>query len=90
LFFNVRTNRDYLLRAVTKEDKEEWTKVLKANCVNTGAPKKGPFKSFGKTAEEREAEKMQKEPSSERQDDEMEEPRSPSKHHKKEKKERSR
>ena len=60
LLFNIRTNQDYLLRSFDKDDKDEWTKILKANLINPGkfVSSAGLGTGFlGKTVEERDSEK---------------------------------
>ncbi len=60
LFFNIRTeNRDFLIRAESKEVKDAWVKAIKASCVKgqlTEEEKKLLAKRgvnlLGKTAEE--------------------------------------
>jgi len=64
LLFNIRTiERDYLLRASTTEEKDDWAKILKANIKTTdkkpGFSKSGSF--LGKTTEERKEEQKKKE-----------------------------
>lgn len=67
LFFNIRTDQDFLLRAETKEEKEEWTRILKENVtaddkmrsVSQVQSGKGSF--IGKTLAQRKAEAEAKE-----------------------------
>ncbi len=61
LFFNVRTpDRDYLLRAASAAEKDDWVRLLKANIKGNGKTiaKQGSF--LGKTQEERDQEAKEK------------------------------